>query len=193
MKRILTVLGIFLITTLAARAELCAKCEKRSFHVDPGKCVECGGETSSIWLKLCQRCSQKLAQCENCRAAVKITAEPGPQGVKGTVIKLRGDFMPGSAPGSETPLSVPVHIFKGKVKAFEKPDPKHPDLVKIVHSDKDGRYNLVLPPGEYTVVAEINGKLYLNSFDGQGFWSSIQVKTDQWTRWHIRDTSEATF
>lgn len=198
MKKPLSIVAIILAATMAARSELCGKCEGRSFHVDAGKCVECQGESSSIWLKLCQRCSIKLGQCENCRSEVKINPQPGPQGIQGKVSKLKGDFMPriGSPePGrnSTTPLAVPVHVFKGKLKAFEKPDPKHPALVKIVQSDKNGEYQLVLPPGEYTVVAEINGKLYLNAFDGEGRWSSVTVKADQWTRQIIDDTSEAAF
>lgn len=198
MKNLLSIVGILLATALAAHAELCGQCENRKFHVDAGKCVECEGENSSIWLKLCQRCSNKLSQCENCRSVVKITPPPGPQGVQGKVMKLKGDFMPligTPEPGrnSTTPLAVPVHVFKGKLKVFEKPDAKHPSLVKIVQSDKNGKYQLVLPPGEYTVVAEINGKLYLNTFESDGRWSSVNVKADQWTRQIIDDTSDAAF
>ena len=65
--------------------------------------------------------------------------------------------------------------------------------MKIVNADKHGAYQVVLPPGEYTVVAEINGKLYLNSFQPQGHWTSVTVRPDQWVRWSIRDTSEAAF
>jgi inhibitor of cysteine peptidase len=122
-------------------------------------------------------------------------ADEPKQGVTGKVIKMKGDFMPGPGParGTRTPLSVPVWVFKGKVKTHEKPDPQHPSLVTTVKSDKDGVYRVSLPPGVYTVVAEINGKLYLNSFDGDGNWGSIKVEADAWTTFDIKDTSEAAF
>lgn len=127
------------------------------------------------------------------------------QGITGKVIKMKGNFMPtivepgAPAPANQslTALSVPVHVFKGRVAIFEKPDPKHPALVKTVQSGKDGSYRLALEPGEYTVVAEIHGKLYLNSFtngdDGKMYWSTITVKANEWARQDVNDSSEAAF
>jgi len=145
-------------------------------------------------------------------ARIQPMAKPGPQGVRGKVSKLVGNQMPGViAPGPAGkllgrggpnppgggPLSVPVHVFKGKVKVNHNnppaPDPKHKQLVKIVQADKNGRYILALEPGEYTVVAEIDGKLYLNSFSGKGFWSTVTVGADEWKVHNIKDSSEATF
>ena len=126
----------------------------------------------------------------------KAAKEEARQGVRGVVEKLSGNFMPGpgrGAGGRREPLSVPVHVFKGKVKVFVKPDPKHPQLVAIVKSGKDGRYKVPLEPGEYTVVAEIDGKLYLNIFTGAGFWPTVKVKPGEWTHWDIQETSEAAF
>jgi hypothetical protein len=128
----------------------------------------------------------------------KAAAEPA-QGVSGKVIKMTGNFMPGPGPrpgGTQAPLSVPVHVFKGKVAPFQKPDPRHPQLVKIVNSDKDGAYRVALEPGEYTLVAEIEGKLYLNSFtDGAGkmVWSTVAVTAGKWAIWDIKDSSGAAF
>ena len=125
-----------------------------------------------------------------------------PQGVEGNVIKLKGNFEPGYVmPGSgvepnknsETPLAVPVHVFKGKLKALKKPDPKHPQLVKIVQADRKGRYKLPLPPGEYTVVAEIDGRLYLNRLDGHRNWDTVKVTAGKWAVWDIEDSSDASF
>lgn len=120
-----------------------------------------------------------------------------PQGVTGRVIKMTGDFMPSIGPGPKRgnlkPLAVPVHVFKGKVKPLAKPDPKHARLVKVVQAGPEGVYRADLPPGEYTVVAEIDGALYLNSFDGDGNWSSLNVEANQWTKWDIKDSSEAVF
>lgn len=125
------------------------------------------------------------------------------QGVKGKVIKMVGDFMPTvvdeNNPAQQKnrqklqPLPVKVHVFKGKVRIFEKPDPKHPQLVKIVTSNKDGEYSVELEPGKYTVVAEIGGKLYLNSFQSDNTWTTCNVVEGKWTEHDIRDTSEAAF
>ena len=209
MKRWISIIGMVLATALAARAELCAQCKDNMYVANVGQCVECQGHTSSGAFKLCKACSARLSQCEHCRAALapaKVAPAPAPalalQGVTGQVVKLKGNFMPtivsdnGTPPPrrkNEAPLAVPVYVFKGKVPVFAKPDPKHPALVKIVQADQDGLFKVALPPGEYTVVAEINGQLYLNSFDGQNNWSTVQVKEGQWTPWPIRDTSEAAF
>jgi hypothetical protein len=122
------------------------------------------------------------------------------QGISGKVIKMTGDFMPSIGPrkngGRTSPLLVPVHIFKGKLKPFEKPNPNHPQLAMIVNSDKDGSFRAALEPGEYTVVAEINGKLYLNCFtDNAGgmAWCTVTVEAGSWATTAIKDSSQATF
>lgn len=139
-------------------------------------------------------------------------AEPEPipkgeQGVTGKVIKLIGNFQPKvtieGVPlppdnGKRNGLKVPVHVFKGKVEPFEKPNPKHPQLVIIAKPDKTGTFRVPLEPGEYTVVAEIDGKLYLNlvTFDAetkQTAWGTVEVKAKEWTTSNIEDTSQAAF
>jgi hypothetical protein len=126
------------------------------------------------------------------------------QGVTGKVLKFKGNMMPGpTEPGvaapparAGAPLAVPVHIFKGKVVPFAKPDPKHPALVQIVQAGKDGVYKLALPPGEYTAVAEIKGQMYLNlqiSAEGTTYWYPVEVSAGRWTTFNIEETSEASF
>lgn len=125
------------------------------------------------------------------------------QGIKGKVVKMSGNFMPTITDDTKpakpddskktVPLSVPVHVFKGKVQVFKKPNPGHEQFVKIVTSDKDGMYSIALNPGEYTVVAEINGELYLNSFSGGGSWTTVTVTAGKWTEMNISDSSDAVF
>ena len=117
------------------------------------------------------------------------------EGCTGTVLELKGNHMPGPGvkPKNGTPMSVPVYIFKGKVKQFKKPDPKHKQLAKIINSDKDGKFQIDLPPGEYTAVAVIKGKMYLNSFQGDGTWTTFTVTKGQYTNVIIKDTSQAFF
>ena len=123
----------------------------------------------------------------------------GPQGVVGRVEKLTGDFMPRIGPPAggggqkRAPLAVPVHVFRGRVKVFEKPDRDHPALVAVVQADKEGKFRVPLESGEYTLVAEIDGRLYLNSMTGDGDWSPTRVEAGAWQDVLIQDTSAAVF
>ncbi|MEX0704853.1 MAG: hypothetical protein WD069_22330 [Planctomycetales bacterium] len=118
-----------------------------------------------------------------------------PQGIRGQVVKLVGSFLPGAGPeqGSREPLAVPVHVFGGRVEPFDKPDPKHPALVQIVRADAEGRFELPLPPGEYTVIPEIDGQLYLNNWLDDGSWATVKVEPDEWAEHTIEDVREAAF
>lgn len=134
------------------------------------------------------------------------------QGVRGRIMKKTGNFMPrtvergappsgaikkaGAPPSTPTttPLSVPVHVFRGgDIPSTTSFDPKHPAFLTTVNSDASGSYVVALAPGKYTIVAEIDGKLYLNSYAGDDAWSSIDVAANSWTEWDIHDTSGATF
>jgi hypothetical protein len=118
------------------------------------------------------------------------------EGCMGLVSKLTGNHMPGPTRGVSSkgkPLSVAVYIFKGRVKVFNNPDPKHKQLLKSVQSGKDGKFKLVLEPGVYTAVAVINGKMYLNSFIDGGTWSTFTVTKGKYTNVNIQDTSQAVF
>jgi hypothetical protein len=124
---------------------------------------------------------------------------PAAQGIVGRVERLTGDFTPRVGPGaggskrSKTPLAVPVHVFRGRVKMFEKPDPRHPALFVVVRADKEGRFRVPLEPGEYTVVAEIDGRMYLNDMTDAGEWTPLQIEPGVWRDVRIEDTSEAAF
>ena len=128
--------------------------------------------------------------------ASRPSSAPAPaQGVRGAVVKLVGDFLPGAEParGGHVPLVVLVHVFRGRVQPFEKPDPHHAALVTIVRPDKEGRFSLPLPPGEYTLVAEIDGRLYLNNWLDDGSWATVTVRPGRWSDYTIEDVTEATF
>jgi hypothetical protein len=121
----------------------------------------------------------------------------GPQGVNGSVLKLTGSQMPGPgrppAGSGGSPLSVPVHIFRDDVEVIQKPDPNHKQLVKIVKSGKDGSFKVDLPPGRYTAVAVINGRMYLNNFTSANTWGTFSVFKGNYTAITIKDTSGAAF
>jgi len=109
------------------------------------------------------------------------------------VVKLVGDFTMDPPTGQRVPELAPVHVFRGRVQPFEKPDPKHPALVRVVRPGKDGRFELELPPGEYTLVLEIDGKLYLNNWLEDGSWAITEVKPGRWTEYSVENVLEANF
>jgi hypothetical protein len=86
-----------------------------------------------------------------------------------------------------------VHVFRGRVKMFEKPDPRHPALCVVVRAAKEGKFRVPLEPGEYTVVAEIDGRMYLNDMTDAGEWTPLKVEAGVWRDVCIEDTSEAAF
>jgi hypothetical protein len=107
-----------------------------------------------------------------------------------------GNFMPGRSKSLRgTPLSVPVHVFRGAIPVTPTFDPKHPALVATVTSDANGAYRVPLAPGRYTVVVEVDGELYLNSYDagpdGRDYWSTLVVTADTWTDYDIAEDSGA--
>jgi inhibitor of cysteine peptidase len=51
-----------------AYAALCGKCQDLMFTDSQGKCIDCGGPTTSAALQLCPKCSAKRHQCEHCLA-----------------------------------------------------------------------------------------------------------------------------
>ena len=87
MSRILCSVVILasLFVSVPARGELCAKCKELAYIMNIGKCVECGGGTSSGAFKLCAACSAKLGQCEHCRTPLAPADKPAPK-----------DLLPGS-------------------------------------------------------------------------------------------------
>lgn len=104
---------------------------------------------------------------------------------------------PGSRRGNTENLSVPVRVFQGRLSPTtgrpSSPVPAGAVEVASTTSADDGSYQLDLAPGEYTVVAEIDGLLYLNSFSGAGEWSPVTVSAGAYTRHDICDSSKAAF
>ena len=66
-----------------AQAALCGKCRPLMFIDSEGKCIDCGGPTSSGALQLCPKCSAKRQQCEHCLAKLSdkddMIVDPAPR------------------------------------------------------------------------------------------------------------------
>lgn len=95
-----------------------------------------------------------------------------PSGVKGLV--ERGPLQPVVRPGSTKPDTAPVAGAEIVVK-----DSKGNEVAKT-KTDKDGKYNVYLHPGKYTVVGPKSGIR-------PGHWTrDIEVKAGQWLELNIK-------
>jgi len=150
----------------------------------------------------------------------KYTAQP--QGIVGTVVSLMGDFMPKILPENTNntiignsvirPIATRIWIFEGKVKPTPMknwppefaPAPISPRLpiseamqlsnrIGWVMSDQNGQFQVGLPVGEYTILAEYEDDLYLNLFDGNGYFATVEVKPQQTTTVKLENTEKATW
>ena len=122
--------------------------------------------------------------------------------LKGTAEKLIGNFSLSrgdSRKVAETvPLKTRIHIYKGKVKSSGNPIlfalSNGPKVFSVVSSDETGHFQVQLPPGEYTLFIELeDGKLYRDSFDGKGYFSTVTLSDGQDTVETLTDLREATF
>lgn len=96
------------------------------------------------------------------------------QGLKGQVLWLEGNFMPG--PGQDKkgePVKREIYIYevinakqlqeKGN-QLYAMPDQKP---VAIAQSDSSGLFEISLPEGKYSVFTKEEGGLFANLFDGE--------------------------
>jgi len=116
------------------------------------------------------------------------------QGVRGRVYRtdIQFNLRTGLSRARTRPLAVPVHIFRGTISPLRKPNRKHPKLVAVVRTGRDGRYKKDLAPGTYTVVAEVNGRL-LQRPGGRGRWVSVEVRPGRWAGRDIQVAIRKTF
>lgn len=137
-------------------------------------------------------------------AAAKDKAES--QGVRGQVIWVEGNLMPqivdeGEEPearGVREPVARtllfyrPVRMSEVEfVDGFFKGLPGVP--VATVSSDEDGRFELELPEGTYSVFSKEPDGLWAGRFDGEGVVSPVEVKPGQFTEVQLRIDYEAAY
>ena len=123
--------------------------------------------------------------------------------LKGHAEKMVGNFSPtrdrkGNSQSETLPLKTKVYIFKGKIKSSGNPvisaQTQGLKVFSIVNTDDQGLFQLQLPAGEYTLFLEIeDGKLYRNSFDGQGNFSTVKILDGQEALENLTDSRDATF
>jgi hypothetical protein len=125
------------------------------------------------------------------------------QGIWGNVWLWKGDFMPGPGGGANrgtvTPVRREVRIYApASMKDLEPTFGENftrvkSRLIKKVRSDKNGFYQVSLPPGQYSIFVKTDSTLYANWFDGQGNILPVTVVKDSVTKFQIDLTPGATY
>lgn len=140
-----------------------------------------------------------LAQKHSSRKAAKSAVF---QGICGSVILKRGNFMP--SPDRPAPKGVPVQrevlIFpilnksqvdsndEGFINSVREAKP-----VKTVKTDKNGKFCVRLPIGRYSVVVREPEGLYANLFDAENNISPVSVQKNRRADIKVEITHQAVF
>jgi hypothetical protein len=132
--------------------------------------------------------------------------EPTGQGLFGVVEFWEGDFMPtypgGEQGGTVTPVKRSIYIYEPT--HFDDVTVSDPTemvffedirtrLVKIAHSDADGRFATTLPAGEYSVFVKEGDRFYINLSGGDGVLGPAEVVDGEFTFLKIAISYRATF
>ena len=118
------------------------------------------------------------------------------QGVFGRVVWVQGNMMPSPdlpVNGNEKPAQKTIKIYEhtsfsqvnGEAPLFTNVKTK---LIKTLKSDENGYYQAKLLPGKYSIFTaeEDGGKLFANSFDGEGLISAFEVKPNEVVTFDIK-------
>lgn len=115
------------------------------------------------------------------------------EGIYGRVKVRYGDWMPGSTNGGEKPLACEVRAYEyftlddigGYRHADYSPEQISKTLVASTNSDSKGRYQLSLPPGEYSVVLMDRDMCQITSVDDKGGICPVTVTADKTTECNL--------
>ena len=115
------------------------------------------------------------------------------EGIYGRVKVRYGDWMPGSTNGGEKPLACEVRAYEyftlddigGYRHADYSPEQISKTLVASTNSDSKGRYQLSLPPGQYSVVLMDGDMCQITSVDDKGGICPVTVTADKTTECNL--------
>lgn len=107
------------------------------------------------------------------------------QGIEGKVIWREGDFMPRIGERRENivkPVSREIYIYepttlnelRGQAPFFMQPRTRR---VAVVHSDENGKFQIALPEGVYSIFVREEKGLFANIFDKDGVICPVTVKS----------------
>lgn len=147
-----------------------------------------------------QPISQKIPTTDQKESSEKKKRQK--QGIQGEVAAISGNQMPmiGNIrkPSQPEAVQTTVWIFPGSIPA-QTPRIKLSALqseykpIKQVKTDSRGNFFAQLPPGKYTVFAQYGEDLYLNSFAGDGTYSTVEVSANQMSQVRLVNSEKATF
>lgn len=124
------------------------------------------------------------------------------QGICGTVVEKRGNFMPGPGKknGSGTPVEREVIIFpllnlsqvdagdNGFITSVREAKP-----IKTIRTDQDGTFCVSLPVGRYSVIVQEPKGLYANVSDTQNNIFPVNVQENRQSTIRVEITHQAVF
>ncbi len=124
------------------------------------------------------------------------------QGLRGTINFMEGNHMPGTGPrtGSTKPVAREILIYEKTGPGQVKQESESTFYTQIrtrkiasVWSDNNGRYEVKLPPGTYSVFVKEAGKLYANLSDGQGYINTVTINSNEFTNLDIAINYKAAY
>ena len=122
------------------------------------------------------------------------------QGVKGEVLWLSGNQMPGPGRSVSPGLGIKREIYIHKVATLQNTQQNagfftaiNTELVATTTSREDGSFKVKLPPGTYSVLVKEPGGLFANLFDDMGRINPVIVKSNEFTWLTVTVDYEAAF
>jgi hypothetical protein len=110
------------------------------------------------------------------------------QGISGKIYLKQGNYMPAPGMPKNTGKLVSKAVWVYELTKREQVwgngtifDHIHTKLIAKAQSNAQGVYSVALPPGNYSVFINDDGKFYANSFDGEGNINPVEVKKNSVT------------
>ena len=122
------------------------------------------------------------------------------QGVSGTVLWFEGNLMPG--PGTPAPKGKPIQrtILICELTNVSEVSGDGPlytsikaNIIKEVSSDKNGKFQVKLPAGKYSLFVKEDSQYFANSFDAKNNVGVLTVEKDQLTEVKIDVNYKASY
>jgi hypothetical protein len=136
-----------------------------------------------------------ISSCAVAQKPVKIS-----QGVQGTVVERKGNYMPspGAAPDNGKPLVTDVLVYeltnRNEVSSADGTTFTNltKKLIAKTSTDNNGFYMISLPVGIYSVFIN-NGHLYANSIDGKGNINPVTITKNNVAQLNIMVSNTAVY
>ena len=112
------------------------------------------------------------------------------QGIKGTVLRVRGDQMPSPdiTPSAPQPIQTTLYIFeRTNLQQVDRQNSStfytaiHTKFIKEIRTDTKGRFKIRLDPGEYSVFTKKGDLYYANTFDQNNTIAPVKVVAARFT------------